>query len=183
MVPLCSATLLSSPLLDFFDGMPATTPRPVGGVGYNIAVADPRDEFPNNFVGDLVPAGSTAEPSPTDHQAASLGRASVRQYLTCGNGSTIKTRRMTLGNLTIRVNRPRKLDARQAAQQQDKLSNNISRLRSSALLFTARRSQPRTAGRLEPRSPSEQLSTAPHNPCPGGSPPPPPRAARPALRA
>ena len=54
MVPLCSATLLSSPLLVLFDSVPATTPRPVGGVGYNIAVADPPDEFPNNFVGDLV---------------------------------------------------------------------------------------------------------------------------------
>ena len=29
---------------------------PVDGSGYNIAVAEPRrDEFPNNFVGDLVP--------------------------------------------------------------------------------------------------------------------------------
>ncbi len=28
----------------------------VGGSGYNVAVADPRrDNFPNNFVGDLVP--------------------------------------------------------------------------------------------------------------------------------
>jgi hypothetical protein len=27
----------------------------VGGSGYNVAVADPRDEFPNHFVGDLVP--------------------------------------------------------------------------------------------------------------------------------
>jgi hypothetical protein len=26
----------------------------VGGSGYNVAVSDPRDEFPNNFVGDLV---------------------------------------------------------------------------------------------------------------------------------
>lgn len=29
--------------------------RPVGGSGYNVAVTEPRDEFPNNFVGDLVP--------------------------------------------------------------------------------------------------------------------------------
>jgi hypothetical protein len=27
---------------------------PVGGLRYNIAVAEPRDDFPNNFVGDLV---------------------------------------------------------------------------------------------------------------------------------
>jgi hypothetical protein len=27
----------------------------VGRSGYNIAVVEPRDEFPNNFVGDLVP--------------------------------------------------------------------------------------------------------------------------------
>jgi hypothetical protein len=30
-------------------------PLPVAGLGYNVAVAEPpRDEFPNNFVGDLV---------------------------------------------------------------------------------------------------------------------------------
>jgi hypothetical protein len=28
----------------------------VGGLGYNVAVAEsPRDEFPNHYVGDLVP--------------------------------------------------------------------------------------------------------------------------------
>lgn len=27
----------------------------VGGSGYNVAVAEPRDDFPNHFVGDLVP--------------------------------------------------------------------------------------------------------------------------------
>jgi hypothetical protein len=27
----------------------------VGGSGYNVAVAHPRDEFPNHYVGDLVP--------------------------------------------------------------------------------------------------------------------------------
>jgi hypothetical protein len=26
----------------------------VGGSGYNVAVAESRDEFPNHFVGDLV---------------------------------------------------------------------------------------------------------------------------------
>jgi hypothetical protein len=31
-------------------------PLPVAGLGYNVAMAEPpRDEFPNNFVGDLVP--------------------------------------------------------------------------------------------------------------------------------
>jgi hypothetical protein len=29
--------------------------RPVGGSGYNVEVAEPRDDFPNNYVGDLVP--------------------------------------------------------------------------------------------------------------------------------
>jgi hypothetical protein len=33
----------------------AGRPSPVGGPGYNVAVAEPRDEFPNHFVGDLVP--------------------------------------------------------------------------------------------------------------------------------
>lgn len=28
--------------------------RPVGGSGYNVAVAEPRDEFPNNFDGSLT---------------------------------------------------------------------------------------------------------------------------------
>jgi hypothetical protein len=27
----------------------------VAGSGYNVAVAEPSDEFPNNYVGDLVP--------------------------------------------------------------------------------------------------------------------------------
>jgi hypothetical protein len=27
---------------------------PVGGSGYNVAVAEPHDEFPNNYVGDFV---------------------------------------------------------------------------------------------------------------------------------
>ena len=33
-----------------------TAVRPVGGAEYNVAVAEPkRDDFPNNFVGALVP--------------------------------------------------------------------------------------------------------------------------------
>lgn len=57
MVRRSSAIGASSPLLKLFStSHSATNARPVGGSGYNIAVAEPRDEFPNNFVGDLVHA-------------------------------------------------------------------------------------------------------------------------------
>lgn len=63
---------------------------PVGGSGYNIAVATPRDEFPNNFVGDIVEtaAGWVVLPPtycPDGHAYNEAGWSVTSVWCTCND--------------------------------------------------------------------------------------------------